>query len=149
MVPALLKLHRQSPNEDWIEAARKLADRCIDELMKPLPEWGQGELPWLYWRVRSIDPTGLAYILWAYADVYERWPEPRYRQVLERYGRILLALGATWDPQERLLRGPEKVECPPYGMDIKIAGGISHGNYRHFYHFQMNRNEIGYGLMRA
>ena len=149
MVSALLKLHEVAPDERWLDSARRLADHCVDELMVPLPEWGQGEMQWLVWDGRCIDPTGIAYIIWAYADAYEQWPEDRYRQIIERYGRILLALGATWDPHEMLLRGPEKTECPPYGMDLKIAGGFSHGNFRHFWHIQMNRNEIGYGLLRA
>jgi hypothetical protein len=149
IVSALLKLHEVAPDARWLESARRLADRCVDELMQPLPEWGQGELEWLVWDFRCIDPTGIAYIIWAYADAFRRWPEERYRAVIARYGCILLALGATWDPQETLLRGPEKTECPPYGMDLKIAGGFSHGNPRHFWHFLMNRNEIGYGLLRA
>ena len=149
MIPALLKLNKVAPDERWLTAARCLAERYVDQLMVSRPEYGNGEMEWVVWEVKSITSTSLAYIIWAYADAYDIWPQDRFREVLERYGRMLLALGASWEPNEELLRGPEKVKIPPYGMDRKIAGGLSHGCFRHFFHWQMNRNEAGYALLRA
>ena len=149
MISALLNLNDLAPDQRWVEAARRIADSYVVDLLAPMPEYGNGELELVVWGAKAIVPTSLAYIVWGYADAYERWGDPRYKAVTKRYGQMLLALGATWEPHEELLRGREKIECPPYGMDLKIAGGISLGTFRHFYMYQMNRNEIGFALMRA
>jgi hypothetical protein len=149
MIPALRRLNEVVPDDRWLRAARRLAEHYIDQLLAPRPEYGKGEPEVVEWESKALVATSLAYIIWGYADAYELWPEERYRQVLERYCRMLLALGATWEPNEELLRGPDKVKAPPYGMDRKIAGGFSQGTGRHLFHWQMNRNEIGYALMRA
>jgi hypothetical protein len=149
MIPALRKLHAAAPDDRWLAAARRLADHYVDELLAERPEYGNGEPELIVWESDAVIATSLAYIVWGYADAYDLWSDARHRQVLERYTRMLLALGATWEPNEELLRGPEKVKVPPYGMDRKIAGGFSIGTFRHFFYWQMNRNEIGYALMRA
>jgi len=149
MISALLNLDELAPDQRWHQAARRIADCYVDDLLAPRPEYGNGELALVVWEAKAIIPTSLAYIICGYADAYKKWQDPKYKTVVDRYGRMLIALGATWEPHEELLRGRKKIQCPPYGMDLKMAGGISCGTFRHFYLYQMNRNEIGYALMRA
>ena len=150
MVSALIELYRMAGDERYRLSALKLADYAYPFLEETVPHWGQGELDWLYYDAHAIDPTGVAYIIWAYADAFELTQDERYRQLVDKFSRIVLCLFALWDPHEELLRGLDKITMGDHGMDLKIAGGITHGNWPERYgHLLMNRNELGDALLRA
>ena len=150
MTSALLELHGVTQDERYKESALRLADHAYPHLAEPIPHWGQGELDWLYLDANAIDPTGVAYIIWGYADAYQLTGDDRYRQLVEKFATILICLFALWEPHEQYLRGSYKVTLGEHGMDRKIAGGITHGNWPSRYgHALMNRNELGDALLRA
>jgi hypothetical protein len=157
MVTALLKLAQARPEPDLRPNARRLMDFLCRQLESPCARFGNGELDYLCSGAWSMDPTGLAYIIWALADAFQAWGEDRSRSLLERYTMTLLAYGVTYDCREGWLRPPEKTSLPPYGADIRMAGGITHGNWRPcfgegstcYFNYLMNRNEIAQALARS
>jgi hypothetical protein len=68
-----------------------------------------------------------------------------FADLLPRYAHILLAQGALYDMRLELLRPEDKLRVPPYDMDLKIAGGFTHGPAP----VLMNRNEMPLALHRA
>lgn len=150
MVNALLELYGVTDDERYRQSALKLADFAHPHLVEAIPHWGQGELDWLYYDANAIDPTGVAYIIWGYADAFELTRDERYRALVEKFSNILVTLFALWEPHEEYLRGSYKITLGDHGMDRKIAGGITHGNWPSLYgHALMNRNEMGDALLRA
>jgi hypothetical protein len=84
-------------------------------------------------------------VVWFLADAWDTWGDACFLDLLHRYARILLAQGALYEPRLDLLRPVEKLRVPPYDMDLKIAGGFTHGPAP----VLMNRNEIAIALHRA
>lgn len=150
MISGLLELHGVTKDERYKQSALRLAEYAYPVLAETIPHWGQGELDWLYYNANAIDPTGIAYIIWGYADAYQLTRNERYRQLVDKFATILLCLFALWDPHEEYLRGSYKITLGDHGTDRKIAGGITHGNWpSRFGHALMNRNELGDALLRA
>ena len=150
MVSGLLELYGATEDERYKLSALKLAEFAYSQLTETIPHWGQGELDWLYYNADAIDPTGVAYVIWGYADAFELTGDERYRQLVDKFSKIMLSLFALWEPHEEYLRGSYKITLGDHGMDRKIAGGITHGNWPSLYgHALMNRNELGDALLRA
>ena len=150
MTSGLLELHKATQDERYRQSALRLADFAYPQLTAKIPHWGQGELDWLYLDAHAIDPTGVAYIIWGYADAFQATGDERYRQMVDKFTAIMISLFALWEPHEEQLRGSYKVTLGAHGMDRKIAGGITHGNWPARYgHALMNRNELGDALLRA
>ncbi|OHB53021.1 MAG: hypothetical protein A2Y07_06375 [Planctomycetes bacterium GWF2_50_10] len=157
LVVALLKLYGIDKSEKWRNAAMKLLKITADHLEKDLAEFGNGELDYLVYRAKSMDPTGLSYIIMCMAEAYKLTKNPRYEKLLSRYTDTLLAYAVTFDFKETLLRPQSKITLGAYKTDIKLAGGITHANWRPIYgrgfggrfNLLMNRNEMGDALLAA
>jgi hypothetical protein len=145
LVTGLLSLQARDGNPQWLAAARRLADYLVGQLAPPLADYGCGEIDYLirrqYWQL----PTGTAAVVWFLADALQTWGDTVFGDLLHRYARILLAQGALYEPHLELLRPLEKLRVPPYDMDLKIAGGFTHGPAP----VLMNRNEMAIALLRA
>ncbi len=141
----------------WKEAAQRLLDWAIPKLEVPLAQFGGGELDYLVYRARSIDPTGIAYILRGLAEGCAENGDLRIPPLIRRYMDILCSFAVHWDCDEKRLRPPQKTSLEPYGADIRLAGGVTHGNWMPVYrrgfggrfHLLMNRNEIADGMYHA
>jgi len=157
LVVGLLHLQQVDPRGGWEASAAELLAHVVNRLETPLAEFGNGELDYLVFGANSMDPTGLAYIIWGLAEAYRRWPQPLYLSLLSRYADTLLSFGVTYDFKETLLRPRAKVSLGEYGADIRVGGGVTHGNwsptygrgFRGRFHLLMNRNEIAEGLLQA
>ena len=144
-------------NSRWQEAAQRLLEWAVPQLELPLAKFGGGELDYLVYRAQSIDPTGIAYILWGLAEGYDDTNDSRIPALIRRYMDILCSFAIHWDCDEKRLRPQEKTSLKPYGTDIRLAGGITHGNWMPVYrrgfggrfHLLMNRNEIADGMYHA
>jgi len=145
VVTGLLSLYAQDGNPDWLAAARRLTDHLVAQLRPPLADYGCGESDYLLRRQCWQLPTGTAAVIWFLADALDAWGDTVFEELLHRYAHTLLAQGALYDPHVDLLRPQEKVRVPPYNMDLKIAGGFTHGPSP----VLMNRNEMPIALHRA
>lgn len=146
---ALLELFSTTGNKKYERAAIELADFAYDTVSPFLPQWGQGELDWIPKNANAIDPTGISYIIWGYADAYAHTGDERYREIVDKFCSILMCLFAFWEPHEELLRGSDKITIGSHGMDLKFAGGVACGTWSYYGSLLMNRNEIGDALLRA
>ncbi|MBI4474098.1 MAG: hypothetical protein HY646_15620 [Acidobacteria bacterium] len=157
LVVALFHLHRVDPRGPWQTVAAKLLKWAVKHLEPPLAKFGNGDLDYLVYRANSMDPTGLAYIVWGLAEAYDHLKDDKYVGLLRRYMNTLLAYGVTYDCRETLLRPKSKTSLNDYGADIKLAGGITHANWMPVYkrgfggrfNLLMNRNEIAEGMLQA
>ena len=149
MVSALLELFSQTNSDRYKKAALAMADYAYPRLVPSVPNWGQGELDWIPKNANAIDPTGVSYIIWGYADAFEITGDERYLEMVDKFSGILLCLFALWEPREELLRGLDKITVGSHGMDLKFAGGVACGTWDHYGELLMNRNEIGDALLRA
>ena len=149
MTSALLELYAVTVSERYKKAALELADTALQSLDADIPHWGQGELDWIPKNADAIDPTGVSYIIWGYADAYAATGDERYLEMVNKFGAILLCLFALWEPHEELLRGGDKITAGTHGMDLKFAGGVACGTWSFYSGLLMNRNEIGDALLRA
>jgi hypothetical protein len=154
---AMYHLHKADPAGNWDKTADKLLNWAVPRLEEKLSEFGNGEFDYLVFRSRSMDPTGIAYIIIGLATAYDHCQDSRLLKLVRRYMETMLAYSANWDCQEHWLRPPEKMTLAPYGADIKLAGGITHGNWMPVYNrgfggrfnLLMNRNEIAEGMFHA
>ncbi len=143
--------------ERWHQAAERLMQWAVPRLAEPLGEFGGGECDYLVYRARSIDPTGIAYILRGLAEEFDHSRDSRIPELLCRYMDIFAGFAVHWDCDEARLRPGEKMTLAPYGADIRLAGGITHGNWMPVYrrgfggrfNLLMNRNEIADGMYHA
>jgi hypothetical protein len=157
LIVALFHLHKVDPQGPWYRAALKLLKWTVARLNLPLSEFGNGEFDYLVFQARSMDPTGLSYILWGLAEAYDHLKDEKYLKLLRRYMNTLLAYGVTYDCHETLRRPESKVTLKKYGTDIKLAGGITHANWMPVYkrgfggrfNLLMNRNEMAEGMFQA
>lgn len=149
MVPALLELYSATGVARYKKAALEIADFAFEPLSDAIPHWGQGEIDWIPTDVQAIDPTGISYIIWGYADAFEATGDERYLQMVDKFCSILTGLFALWEPHEELLRGTDKITMGSHGMDLKFAGGVACGTGSYYGNLLMNRNEIGDALLRA
>ena len=85
MVSALIELYGMVGDERYRLSALELADYACPFLEETVPHWGQGELDFLYFDAHAIDPTGVAYIIWAYADAFELTQDERYWQLVDKF----------------------------------------------------------------
>lgn len=149
MISALLELYNSTYEDRYRQAAIELADSAYRVLTPAIPHWGQGELDWIPKQANAIDPTGVSYIIWGFADAFELTGDARYLEMVDKFAGILLCLFALWEPHEELLRGMGKITVGSHGMDLKMAGGVACGTWDYYSEVLMNRNEIGDALLRA
>lgn len=157
LVLALLRLWQIDPAPKWHAAAMKLLAVTADRLEQALPEFGNGELDYLVYNAKSMDPTGLSYIIQCLAEAFQMTKNARYENLLCRYTDTLLAYGVTFDWHETLLRPKIKTTLGDYQADIRLAGGMTHANWRPIFgrgfggrfNLLMNRNEMADALLAA
>jgi hypothetical protein len=157
LIVALLNLYYTDKAEIWRDSALKLLKITAEHLDKDLSEFGNGELDYLVYRANCMDPTGLSYIIQCLAEGYKMTNKPRYKKLLSRYTDTLLAYAVTFDFKETLLRPKVKTTLGEYKTDIRLAGGITHANWRPIlgrnfggrFNLLMNRNEMGDALLAA
>jgi hypothetical protein len=157
LVTALLNLYRMDKADVWRDAAMRLLKITAEHLDKDLAEFGNGEFDYLVYHARCMDPTGLSYIIQCLAEAYKLTKKAYYKKLLQRYTDTLLAYAVTFDFKETLLRPKDKTTLGKYKTDIRLAGGITHANWRPIYgrgfggrfNLLMNRNEMGDALLAA
>lgn len=139
----------------WNEAADRLMQYVIREIQVPLANFGNGENDYLVYRTNSIDPTGIAYIICALARQHRETLDSRIPALVRKFMDIYSCFSVHWDCRETRMRPEDKCTMGEYGADVRMAGGITHGNWQPVYrrgfgqrfNLLMNRNEIAEGML--